>query len=58
MVLFRFSKCIRGDRIRTYDFLFPKQVRYLAALHPAEQSKFDGWQDQSTFHVDQSGWPC
>ena len=24
----------RGGRIRTYDFLLPKQARYQAALHP------------------------
>ncbi len=24
----------RGDRIRTYDPLFPKQMRYQAALRP------------------------
>ena len=25
---------IRDGRIRTYDFLLPKQTRYQAALHP------------------------
>ncbi len=30
----------QGDRIWTFDFLFPKQVRYQAALHPgSEQGK-------------------
>ncbi len=54
MLLLRFIKSIRGDRIRTYDFLFPKQVRYLAALHPAEKSKFEGWQHQSTWNLNKS----
>ena len=29
-----FSENGRGDRIRTYDPLFPKQMRYQAALRP------------------------
>ncbi len=27
----------RGDRIRTYDPLLPKQVRYQTALHPDDK---------------------
>ena len=30
----RFFENGRGDRIRTYDILLPKQARYQAALHP------------------------
>lgn len=34
---------IRDGRIRTYDFLLPKQTRYQAALHPVYKNyKIDG----------------
>ena len=28
----------RGERIRTFDILLPKQARYRAALHPEERA--------------------